>query len=288
MQENGGKVQLPGGFWTDGLARTGAVMTDQAAADLAYVNGAFIPGGADYPARWAAQAAAFRAGARADLGIAYGPGDRQRFDLFHPDGVARGLMVFVHGGYWLRFGREDWSHLAAGAIARGFACALPGYTLAPEARIGAMVQEIAAAVRAASALVAGPVVVAGHSAGGHLAARMGCADLDLPRVCRVVPISPLADLAPLAETAMQKDLRLDAAEIAAESPARLALRQDCAAHVWVGGQERPAFLWHARSLSEAWSCPWTVAAGRHHFDVVDDLTDPDSTLIDTCLRHLTP
>ncbi len=257
-------------------------------ADRAYANAAMIPGGEGYPARWAAAAAVFRAalGPRAQLGLEYGPGARQRFDLFLPEGAPRGLMVFVHGGYWLAFERSDWSHLAAGAVARGWACALPSYTLAPEARIGAMTGEIAAAVAAASARVPGPVVVAGHSAGGHLAARMGCADLAVPGVVRVVPVSPLAELGPLRETAMNAQLRIDAAEAAAESPARLALREGVQAHVWVGGQERPAFLWQARLLSEAWGCPWTVAPGRHHFDVVDELTIPGSGLTCACLDGL--
>ena len=61
---------------------------------------------------------------------------------------------------------------------------------------------------------------------------------------------------------------------------------DVAAHVWVGGQERPAFLWHARTLSEEWNCPWTVAAGKHHFDVIDGLTDPNSALMAACLDGL--
>ena len=251
-------------------------MQDQ---DRAYQNGAFIPGSEATPARWLAEAAAFRAGARADLGLAYGPGARQQFDLFHPEGAARGLMVFVHGGYWLAFGRESWSHLAAGGLGRGWAVAMPSYTLAPQARIGQITQEVAAAVGAAAALVAGPVVVTGHSAGGHLAARM--ATLGLDRVRRVVPISPIADLSPLMRTAMQGNLRLTEAECAAESPARLA--RLCDAHVWVGAQERPAFLWQARTLSEEWACPWTPAPGRHHFDVIDDLARPASPLMEACL-----
>lgn len=250
-----------------------------------YANGAFIPGAEAYPARWLRAAEGFRAalGARAEVGLAYGAGERQRFDLFRPEGAARGLMVFVHGGYWLAFGRESWSHLAAGALARGWAVAMPSYTLAPQARIGAITGEVAAAVRAAAGRAAGPVVVTGHSAGGHLAARMGCGDIDLPMVARVVPISPLADLAPLMQTAMNAELKIDAAEAVAESPARLPLRAGCAAHPWVGGQERPAFLWQARTLSEAWACPWTVAPGRHHFDVIDDLADPGSALVAACL-----
>jgi arylformamidase len=252
-----------------------------------YQNSAFIAGGDAYYPRWQAEAAAFRSqmDGRARLDMAYGPGARQAFDLFLPEGPARGLMVFVHGGYWLACGREDYSHLAAGAVARGWACALPSYTLAPEARIAAMTMEIAQAVRVASALVPGPVVVTGHSAGGHLSARMGCADLALG-VARVVPISPLADLAPLMHTDMNASLAIDAAEVAAESPARRGLANGVQAHVWVGGQERPAFLWQARTLSEAWDCPWTVDPGKHHFDVIDELIDPKSALMAACLDGL--
>lgn len=259
--------------------------------DRAYANGAFIPGAEGFPPRWTAEAAAFRAalGARAQTGIAYGPGARQGFDLFLPQGAPRGLLVFVHGGYWLAFGRETWSHLAAGAVARGWACAIPSYTLAPEARIGAMTAEIDAAVAAAAERVPGPVVVTGHSAGGQLSARMGCADRTgavAARVVRVVPISPLGDLEPLMATAMNEKLHLDAAECATESPARLPLRPGCQAHVWVGGQERPAFLWQARTLSEEWACGWSVDPGRHHFDVIDGLADPGHPLTAACLDGL--
>ena len=256
--------------------------------DRAYQNGAFIAGADDYPPRWQAAAQAFRAGLgnRAELGLAYGTAERQRFDLFHPEGQPRGLMVFVHGGYWKSFHRQEWSHLAAGALARGWACAMPSYTLAPQVRIAQMTAEVANAVRTAQARIAGPVVVTGHSAGGHLSARMGCADQALDRVRRVVPISPLAELEPIRQTAMNDILRLDADEVASESPARLALRQGCTAHVWVGGGERPAFLWQARTLSEAWACDWTVAPGKHHFDVIDELADPGSQLLSACLDGL--
>jgi arylformamidase len=103
-------------------------------------------------------------------------------------------------------------------------------------------------------------------------------------VKRVVPISPLADLEPISFTTMNVDLRLDPAEIAGESPARLSMRPGLEAHVWVGAQERPAFLWQARLLSEAWLCPWTPENGKHHFDVIDGLTDPTSALMSACLN----
>ena len=253
-------------------------------ADTAYANTAFIKGAEAFPARWRAAAAEFRAslGVRAETGLRYGPAERQIMDLFLPEEKPRGLTVFVHGGYWLAFGPADWSHLAAGALARGWACAMPAYTLAPAARITTMTQQIAQSLRTLASRFADlPITVAGHSAGGHLAARMGNVDTPAPPLRRVVPISPLAELAPLMRTGMNDQLQLDTAECAAESPARLPLRHGTEAHVWVGAQERPAFLWQARTLAEVWDCPWTVAPGRHHFDVIDDLADAGSELIAT-------
>jgi arylformamidase len=255
--------------------------------DRDYTNGAFIPDGAAFPPLWAERAGAFRSalGERAELDLAYGPGARQRLDLFLPEGPPRGVVVFVHGGYWHLFGKSHWSHLAAGPLARGFAVAMPGYTLAPAARIAEMTTEIARACWFVGTRVPGPMVVTGHSAGGHLAARMGCSDIVVP-VARVVPISPLSELGPLMATGMNTTLRLDEAEVSSESPARRDLRDGVAAHVWVGGSERPAFLWQARVLAEEWACPWTVEPGRHHFDVIDGMADPASPLCEALVGGL--
>lgn len=255
--------------------------------DRAYANGAFITGADGFPPRWQAEAAAFRAslGPRARLDQPYGPAPRQQFDLFLPETAPRGVLVFLHGGYWMAFDRKDWSHLAAGALARGWACALPSYTLTPEATVSQITAETARACAAICTALPGlPLVITGHSAGGHLAARMACADVALPQLpVRVVPISPLADLRPLLHTRMNDTLRLTPAEAAAESPALRPRRQTVQAHVWVGGQERPAFLWQARLLSEDWACDWTVDPGRHHFNVIDGLADPRSALTAACL-----
>ena len=142
----------------------------------AYANGPHIAQAGTYPPRWAEAAACYRKAlslkGRLRSGLPYGRGPRERFDLFLPDGPPEGLVVFVHGGYWMAFGREDWSHLAGGAVARGWAVALPSYDLCPEVRIADITRQIAQAVTMAADRVAGPVALAGHSAGGHLVARM--------------------------------------------------------------------------------------------------------------------
>jgi acetyl esterase/lipase len=255
--------------------------------DDAYANAPYIPGGADYPARWEAEADQFRrleeALGRAALNQSYGTGERERFDLFYPAGKPAGLVVFLHGGYWRAFGRESWSHLAKGPAGRGWVVAIPSYTLAPHARIAEISRQAVRAIEAAASRVAGPLVLTGHSAGGHLAARALAPELALaPRVARVVPISPLSDLRPLLALAMNADWRMDAAEAEAESP-MLQSPPAAEAHVWVGAAERPAFLDQARWLSEAWNARLTIEPGRHHFDVVEGLASPDSALTEALL-----
>ncbi len=248
-----------------------------------YANAPFIPGAADYPPRWAAAAAAYRERSRFET-VAYGRGAREWLDLFWPeDSAPRGLLVFVHGGYWRAFGPRDWSHLAAGAVALGWAVAMPGYTLAPEARISEITRQIQSAVSVAAGRVPGPLVLTGHSAGGHLVARMICQDIDLQGVSRVVPISPLADLRPLMQTDMNRDLRLEEAEAQEESVIFHKHNPDVDMAVRVGGAERPVFLEQAKLLANHWNCQLDVVAGRHHFDVIDALEDPESDLMEQLL-----
>ncbi len=248
--------------------------------DDAYANAPHIPGGGEYPARWNAAALEFRSQARWRE-VAYGRSDREILDVFLPDGATAGVVVFVHGGYWRAFDGRMWSHLAAGPLRRGWAVAIPTYALAPQARISDITAQVARAVDRAADEVDGPVRLVGHSAGGHLVARMLMGDVRLAsagRLARCVPISPLADLRPLMDTAMNADLRLAAAEALAESPALGRRVRDVPVTVWVGADERPAFLAQARLLADAWSVPMQVEEGRHHFDVVEGLASPISPL----------
>lgn len=248
--------------------------------DDAYANAAHIPGADAYPEKWATAAAAFRGSARCEIDLPYGESPRQRFDLFHPDRLAKGLIVFVHGGYWLRFDKSFWSHLAAGPLAQGWAVAMPSYDLCPDVRITQIGDQIAAAIQCASERALGPICLTGHSAGGHLAALMTAPRIGArwqDRIARVVPISPVADLAPLMNTSMNADLKIDDEEAGTQSPVHLPA-PPMPVTVWVGADERPVFLEQAEALRAAWDCTKVVAEGHHHFSVIEDLADPDSPL----------
>jgi hypothetical protein len=99
------------------------------------------------------------------------------------------------------------------------------------------------------------------------------------RLQTVVPISPLSDLRPLLKTSMNEKFRMDEAAAAAESPLLMEDRYGARVTAWVGGDERPAFLDQARWLAEAWEAGHVVAEGKHHFDVIDPLADPESGLV---------
>ena len=260
--------------------------------DDAYANAPYIPAAADYPPQWAADAAAFRAQTPARLDLAYGAAERARLDLFLPRGTPKGLFVFVHGGFWMRFDKSTWSHLARGAVARGWAAALPSYTLAPAARIADITREIGAALDFAAHEIAGPLRLAGHSAGGHLVTRMisHTSPLDgatAARVEAVVSISGVHDLRPMLRTKMNDALRLDLAEAEAESPALLRPTPGARLTCWVGAQERPEFLRQNDLLANIWTglgaeTRVVHAADRHHFDVIAPLADAASELAQLC------
>jgi acetyl esterase/lipase len=254
----------------------------------ALLNAPRIPDAATYPERWATAAASFRGRVAGEIDIPYGSAVAERLDIFPPEGPSRGLVVIVHGGFWRSFGKSDWSHLAAGACALGWTVALPGYALAPALRIHGMTAQIGRAIAVAAARVAGPIRLAGHSAGGHLVTRMICNDSPLPpevaaRVERVVSISGLHDLRPLRLHSMNADLGLDPDEAASESPVLHARRSGPSVTAWVGAAERPEFLRQSALLAEAWSTPdapvpLVAEPGRHHFEVIEGLTDPDHPL----------
>lgn len=250
--------------------------------DDAYAITTHTPGAAELLDSLPGRSDDFRAtlGRRAQLNQVYGSSGRQIFDLYQPEGTPRGTLIFVHGGYWRGQHGRTYGYLAAGALGRGWQAAHPSYDLCPAVHIRDITRQIATAITTIAARTEGSLTLAGHSAGGHLVARMLDRNLLAPevaaRIAHVMPISPLTDLRPLMHTAMNDDYQMDAAEAAAESPVLMSDRYDLPVTIVVGADERPALLQQSRWLAEAWDVPCEVVPNKHHFDVIDALADPDS------------
>ncbi len=257
--------------------------------DDAFDNVGHVPNALEYFKTWKTQAQTFRqSGVKSELSLSYGPADRQKLDLFHPETKPKGLVVFIHGGYWMRLDRSYFSHLAAGPLANGWAVAIPSYTLAPEAQISGMTREIAQAIMVAANKIDGPIRIAGHSAGGHLATRMLCKDspIDRPiqsRIIKTVSISGLHDLRNLLKTKMNDTLNLTAKEAISESPCLSTPVTGADVTCWVGSIERPEFIHQSHLLHETWvkhgaSANVYLDQKKHHFNVIDSLEQPSSKL----------
>lgn len=265
--------------------------------DNAYANGVNIPRGEAWPDAWVAPAKAYRdrlaAEARAKLDQPYGDGQRHRFDAFLPKGTPKGLVVFVHGGYWMRFDNSYWSNLAHGPTEHGYVVAMPTYTLCPEIRIGGIVAEVGKAIATIAGQFAGPIHLAGHSAGGHLATRMIAANSPLPagvrgRIVNTVSISGVHDLRPLMRTGLNATLKIDEAEAVAESPALLRPMDGARLTCWVGAGERAEFIRQNELLANVWVGLGAMTEkveepDRHHFNVINGLADPRHPLTLTLL-----
>ncbi|MGB1239717.1 MAG: alpha/beta hydrolase [Pseudomonadales bacterium] len=265
--------------------------------DDAYANASNIPEGDQWPARWVEPAANFRAAlteaGRAQLDIRYGEAERNLLDLFLPEAEPKGLMVFVHGGFWLMLDKSYWSHLAQGCIDAGYAVAMPSYTLCPEASIAQITAEVALAIECAAAQVAGPIRLSGHSAGGHLVTQMLCQDSPLDgevqaRIAKTVSISGVHDLRPLLNTQMATKLQLDWVQACAQSPVLKAPKHLAPLTCWVGSDERPEFVRLNRVQADIWK-GFALATeaieepDRHHFNIIDGLCEQQHPLTQSLL-----
>ncbi|MCB4823896.1 alpha/beta hydrolase [Roseicella aerolata] len=248
-------------------------------AEAEYNNRARVPESAALIAGWARDAAAFRAGwPHAGYGLPYGPGERERLDLFRPGpGEAWPLALFLHGGYWQALDRSFFSHVARGLLAEGVAVAIPSYDLCPAVPLARIVDQARAAAMMLHRRSGRRLFAAGHSAGGQLAAMLMATDwrtLDpaLPAglVPAGLPISGVFELAPLLGTTIAAALRLTPEAARALSP-RFLPSPGGALHVVVGGGESAEYLRQSRDFAAAWGGGFEALPGRDHFTVLDPL-----------------
>jgi arylformamidase len=250
-----------------------------------------VPGFAEILAGWAPAASAYRAGARSELGLPYGPGSRNRLDLFLPDGPPAGAVaMFIHGGFWMSFDGSHFSHMARGLVAHGIPVAVPTYSLCPEVTLGAIIDEMRGVAAFLARRFRLPVIATGHSAGGHLAAALLATDwsaIDPALPARPVPaafaISGVFDLEPLLATSVNQSLRLTAGEARRWSPIHWPPPPRAVLDAVVGAEETGEHRRQCRAMVDAWSAAGAAARyeempGRNHFDVIAPLADPDSAM----------
>jgi arylformamidase len=242
-----------------------------------YNNRARVPDSAAIIASWARDAAAYRE-IKPPRVIAYGEGERHTFDLF--DAGDGPVVMYVHGGYWQALDKGFHSHQARGLNALGVTVAVPSYDLCPDVRIGDVVEQIRAACAKLYYAVNAPVVVSGHSAGGHLAACMLATEAHVPAA---YAISGLFELAPLIPTSLNEKLGLDEAEAEALSPLFWPAPEGKTLDAVVGADESSEFLRQSAAIVAAWgesgvNTRYEEIEAANHFTIIAPLVDPSSAM----------
>jgi arylformamidase len=262
---------------------------DQARRNAAYDNNAAVANSATLIEARNAASAKYRRAHPHGLDIPYAPGARTAFDLYPAAEGRAPCLVFIHGGYWQRNSRELFAAFAEGLAQAGWSVAMPGYTLAPHANMTTIVQEIGAALdwladHGRAHGLAGPVVLAGWSAGAQLAVL----HLGHRLVAAGLAISGIYDLAPLRDTALNDALKLSDDEIATLSPLRLPPTLKPLAIAY-GTSELPALVHDSRALHALRSAahapgPLLPIAGADHFSILEELRRPGGELVRAAQR----
>ena len=258
-------------------------MMSRAERSAAYGNSAAVANSPALNAAREAASAAFRAAHDGHLDVRYGPRERNTWDLFPATDPKAPCLVFIHGGYWQRNSKDQFANLIAGPYAHGWAAALPGYTLAPDATLTEIAGEIHSALdwlaeHGAAHGVAGPIVLSGWSAGGHLTAM----ELGHPSVIAGLSISGVFELVPIRDTDLNERLLLTDEEIVALSPLRLPVVNKPLAIAY-GTAELPPLVSDSRNLHAkraAAHAPGVLVPvpGADHFTIVHELRDADGIL----------
>jgi arylformamidase len=259
----------------------------RAERDAAYDNIAAVSDSAALNAARAEASAAYRTAHSGHLDLRYGPRERNVWDLFPASDPSAPCLVFIHGGYWQRNSKDQFANLICGPRALGWSAALPGYTLAPDASMTEIAAEINAALdwlgsTGKSHGIAGPIVLSGWSAGGHLTALC----LGHPLVRAGLAISGIFELGPIRDTNLNDNLRLTDNEMAALSPMRLPMTYKPLAIAY-GTAELPALVadsreFHARRSAAHFPGTLIPVPGGNHFTIVHELRDQRGILT----RHL--
>jgi arylformamidase len=257
---------------------------DTAERDAAYDNNAAVADSVSWIERRNRASAAYRTAHPRGLDVPYAAPERTAFDLYPAHDPGAPCLVFIHGGYWQRNSREMFACVAEGPAAAGWSVAIPGYSLAPQTNLKGIVAEIGHALdwladHGAQHGIAGPLVIAGWSAGAQLAAL----HLDHPSVVAGLAVSGIYDLEPLRDTTLNRALNLADDEIAAFSPLRRPVTQKPLTIAY-GSAELPTLVHDAWRLYRLRSREGALGqllpiAGADHFSILQELQRPGGVLV---------
>jgi arylformamidase len=275
--------------------------------DRMYNNRLLVPSHATHFARWAQDSEIARQALPCRLDLAYGSQPGETLDVFPASASRAGdkapVLVFIHGGYWRSLDKADHSFIAPPFTQAGACVVVLNYALCPADSIPDIARQMVAALawtwRHVADFGGDPerITVAGHSAGGHLAAMLLAHDRaahapDLPPdvVFNALSISGLYDLEPIRLTPFLKDLNLTPEQVRQASPVLLPCPLQGTLYSVAGGDESEEFLRQNRLIRQAWGLETVPVCeslpGLNHFSILEALIEPSHRLHQLALELL--
>ncbi|MDW7711441.1 MAG: alpha/beta hydrolase [Deferrisomatales bacterium] len=236
--------------------------------------------------------------------LAYGRGATDTLHVFPVPGVPRApAFIFLHGGYWRLLSKDDGCFMAETFTRAGAAVVSVDYSLAPAATLPAIVAQVRRAVAwlwrhgEDYGVDRNRLVVAGSSAGGHLAGMVlaggwqEAAGVPDDVVKGAFGVSGLYDLSLVPRTHVNEWLGLDTATARAMSPLYHLPERGCPLVLAYAEAETDEFKRQSLRYGGAWAARGFPVEcfevfGRNHFDVILDWQDPGAALTRAALGLL--
>jgi arylformamidase len=226
--------------------------------------------------------------------IAYGMTTDEVLDVFPAVQPNAPVLIFVHGGAWRNFTRQDFSFVAHALAPAGITVIVPGFASLPQVRLPEMVAQVRRAIDWTCAHVdrvggdAGAVHLAGWSSGAHLAATALIADCEgapssAARVESIICISAPFDLEPVMLSARSSYMMITREEERRFSPRWNIERYQTPFVAISAAGDTDEFLRQSDDFTAALEragCPVErlLFPGVNHFELIDTLGDADSAL----------
>jgi acetyl esterase/lipase len=222
--------------------------------------------------------------------LAYGDGPDQVVDVWEAERHDRPVVAVIHGGYWRpAYDRAHLGPMCDALATAGWDCAAIEYRRIP-GDPDAMLDDVRDALAAVSLHAAGrPVIVLGHSAGGHLA-------LWAAATCPPEGLLSTIALAPVANLRRAEKLVVDGGAVSEFLGRPVAERPDVdpmmcptpASPVTVihGDADGLVPLELAQSYCERHGAAFVVVEGADHFSVIDPLSRAWPVIIDALAHPL--
>jgi len=235
--------------------------------------------------------------------VRYGKSDDEVLDIFAPPGARDApVMIFIHGGAWIRSTKDDASFAAPVFARRGVVYVAVNYSSLATVRMPEIAEQCARAIEWVVRNVSGHggsperIFVCGHSAGAHLSGCMLATDwrargLAAKVIRGALLLSGLYELRPVVLSSRRSYVHLDDAEVDALSPMRHLSRISSPVTIVSADQDTPEFKRQSRVFADALDAMGLLTAhhvlfNANHFEEALQLGREDSEVVRSARRMM--